>query len=582
MDNMVGLKGHWNFVENECQIKRDNIAQLAMQVNLSHALVTVLYCRGYKTKMQIMEFLFPDEKVFLHDVLLMKNIIVGVDRIKKAIENQEKILICGDYDVDGVTGTSLMLLALRELGARVNFFLPNRVIDGYGLRASTVDKAKLHGYSLLITVDNGTCAFEALHRSLELGIDVIVTDHHQPKKEEFDGFCLINPHQEGCIYPCKYLSGVGVVFKLVSFLYHVFNKSLSPLMYELFMIGTIADLVPLLDENRYLLKKSFNVIDSCGISSALLILKENAALAGDYQLSSTDIGFMIAPQINALGRLDDPRNGVLFFTSYNIEQQKKIGDQFRCLNERRKIEERQASEKLLQSFLSCDIDPRSEGCVVERDVCFHPGIIGLIAAKLNQCYQVPTCVFAERTDSSLLKGSCRTIAACDIFAVLSGIDPAIVVNFGGHRAAAGVTIEKKNFSLFKKQFSDQVLKLCSRSDFELKIIVDSLIDLDDFNIDFYEKLSLLEPFGMNNQAPVFCIMNVVVKMIKIMKNVHVKLLLEDFSQKSVWVIFFNRVDIIEKVKKNMLISCIGKMQKNCWQDKVSIEMLGVDICIMSV
>lgn len=573
-----GLKAKWNLLFNKyTDDEIHEIAQLSCQLNVFYPIAEILYARGFKSKEIALQFLFPDKDLSFYDSSSMKNINVASSRIKQAIDNNEKILICGDYDVDGITGTSLLLIGLRQIGASVNFFLPHRIHDGYGLRANTVDKAKLHGYSLIITVDNGTCAFEALKRAKEIGLDIIVTDHHQPQNVDFDGLYLINPHQKDCFYPCKYLSGVGVVFKLIYYLYQIYKMPLSSIMYELFMIGTIADLVPLLDENRYLVKNAIHKVDTIGASVALEILKENALFKHDHKLTSSDIGFMIAPQINALGRLDNPRNGVLFFSSNNISIKKEIGNQFKKLNEIRKSREKDATSKLMNQIELSNIDPKKEHCIIKADRNFHPGIIGLIAAKLNQHYNVPTCIFAENSESGLLKGSCRTVPACDIFNILSHIDSKIILNFGGHKAAAGVAIEKKNFIEFKKQFSQLIRTTCDISNFDQEIGVDVVIELSDLTLDFYNQLSLLEPFGMGNPSPVFCIADVSIKFMKVLKEEHVKLVLENYHGLTVNIIFFNRPDIITKFKKGDVVCCIGKMQKNIWQNQVSIEMLGVDI-----
>lgn len=574
----IGLKARWKFLsDRNINFEENEIAKLACQLNVFYPIAEILYVRGFKTRSAALQFLFPDKDRACYDALSMKNVHLVSLRIKRAIDNNEKILICGDYDVDGITGTSLLLIGLRRLGATVNFFLPHRINDGYGLRSNTVEKAKLHGYSLIITVDNGTCAFEALRRAKDIGLDVIVTDHHQPQDTDFDGLYLINPHQKDCLYPCKYLSGVGVVFKLIDYLYRIYEIPLCSLMYELLMIGTIADLVPLLDENRYLIKKAMQEMELAGVSEALEILKENALFRTDHKLTSSDIGFMIAPQINALGRLDNPRNGVLFFSLNNIFMKREIGKQFKKLNEIRKKKEKDATVKLLYQMELNNIDPKKEQCIVESDKDFHPGIIGLIAARLNQHYNVPTCIFAESIDSGILKGSCRTVPSCDIFDVLSHIDPKIILNFGGHKSAAGVAIEKKNLIEFKKQFAQLVAATCDIFDIEKEIAIDAVIELTDLNIDFYNQISLLEPFGMGNQSPVFCVLDVLIKSIKVLKDEHVKLVLENYNGITVNAIFFNRPDIITECKKGDLVCCIGKIQKNIWQDQISVEIIGLDI-----
>lgn len=575
MKTIYGLQSIWEYPHQENT--NNEVGLLSAQLNISWTIALILYNRGYKTKEKALRFLFPNDTNEVHDPSLLCNADNAAKRIILAIKNQERILICGDYDVDGITGTSLLLHSLLELQAQANFFLPHRIRDGYGLSSKIIEKAKKAGYSLVITVDNGTCAFEALKKAAELQLDVIVTDHHQPKETPEGLLYLVNPHQKDCQYPFKELAGVGVAFKLIILLYNLLGKKIPSKIYELYMIGTIADLVPLVDENRYWVKHALEKITK-EESPSITLLKKNAKFPKEKILNSTDIAFSLAPQLNALGRLDDPRNGVLFFVNDNNETQlQAISNQLYTLNEERKKKEKALSKELLHEIAHQPIHPHETGCIIKASKLFPAGIIGLIAARVNQEYAVPACIFTETTEG-ILKGSCRTIPQCNIFKILSNIDQSLLLSFGGHKAAAGVSLHKKNLPIFSSLFSEEVLKICKKEDFKNKINIDAFIEIDDINHKLWKDLSLMEPFGASNSTPLFCITNAKIANIKIIKEVHVKILLEGIT-KSVWIIFFNRVDIINNIKLRERISLVGKLTENTWEDKKILEIIGTDISL---
>jgi single-stranded-DNA-specific exonuclease len=554
-----------------------DISRLAVQLNISIPVATLLYNKGYKTRESALQFLFPVYDNSIYNSKLMHHAELAVFRIVKAIKNKEKILICGDYDVDGITSTSLLLFALLELKGNVNFFLPNRMNDGYGLSPKIIKKAKISGYSLLITVDNGTCAFDALIEAKKLNLDVIITDHHQPKDFPDGALYLVNPHQKECRYPFKELAGVGVTFKIVSLLYEIHNIPLPQKVYELFLLGTIADMVPLIDENRYWIKYCLEKLKQNN-SNSISLLKKNAKLNDLKSLTSQDIAFFLAPQINALGRLDDPRNGVLFFVQEDIDLLKNISKELLHFNSERKKKEKESINSILSEIEKEELHPHDFGCIVKLNKEFPIGIIGLIAAKLNQQYYVPTCILTE-SKNEILKGSCRSIPKCNLFEILKNIDPDLLLSFGGHKAAAGVSLKKEHLIPFSNAFSQEIFKICNKDDFQQKIIIDSTLDLDEINLKLWNDLTLLEPFGADNPVPVFYITNIFITDIKIIKEIHIKITVMSLEKK-ISVIFFNRLDIASIIKINQKISLIAKLTENTWNEKTSIELQGIDVKII--
>ena len=287
---IAGAKYLWKLPE----YNTDLINKLVMRYNLSFPIVQTLINRGYTTEEDFESFLFTSYDKDVNNAILLKDAQKAVDRIIQAITHQEKILIAGDYDVDGITSSALMLTCLLPLGAQVNFFLPHRIHDGYGLSVKTVERAAKNNYKLIITVDNGITAFQPALRAQELSIDLIITDHHKPHDHLPEAYAVIDPQQMSCEYPYKKFAGVGISFKIMSLLYEKLEKQLPEKVYELLLLGTVADVVPLTGENRYWVRHGLHKINSTE-SFSLDVLKSNARVIKP-QLSSTDIGFFIAPQ----------------------------------------------------------------------------------------------------------------------------------------------------------------------------------------------------------------------------------------------------------------------------------------------
>jgi single-stranded-DNA-specific exonuclease len=559
------------------EINKNEIRKLAEEMNISHAVASVLFSRGYTKKELANEFLFPNYEKEKYNPIKLEESEIAVERIIKAIKNNEKILICGDYDVDGISSTALLLYALILCKANVNFFLPNRIIDGYGLSKKTVDRALKNKYKLLITVDNGISAYEAASYAKENKIDLIITDHHQPGEKLPNAYCIINPHKKTCNYPFKELAGVGVIFKIVSLLFEKLEIKITGKIYELFLLGTVADMVPLIDENRFLVKHALRESQKLN-SLPIKILKENAKIRENKTISSTDIGFSIAPQLNALGRLDDPRDGVIFLISKEEDQIINIGKKLLDLNIKRKKIEKDIFEDLKIKLKNETEEIKKRGLLIVSSETFQPGIVGLIASRLCNFYSVPTCVLHELPEE-ILKGSFRSIPACNIFEVLSE-NSDLLISFGGHSGAAGISIKKENLNNFKKKTSRSILKRCKSIDFQPKIHVDAILNVDEIGKKLWNDLILMEPFGSENQVPIFYLEKVGIKNLELMKDLHVKFKIQ--SGTSICsIIFFNRPEIYKIINENInkLFSVVAKLTENDWNEKKNIELLGIEIII---
>jgi len=557
------------------QTDHDVIMQIAADYNLSFPLAQTLVARGITEKKQLQDFILVSKETSLHDIKLMKDASKAVSRLLLAIEKKEKILIFGDYDVDGITSSSLVMIAMLPLGADINFFLPNRSRDGYGLSVKVVEKAAANGYKIIMTVDNGTTAFEATARAKELGLDVIITDHHRPHGKVPDVFALVNPHQEDCQYPYKYFAGVGVAFKLMSLLYQEKNMELPSKVIELLLLGTVADVVPLTGENRYWVRHGLAHINKHE-SYALKVLKDNNKFIKPM-IGSLDIGFTITPQINALGRLDDPRQGVNFLIGGNEQETDRIGKVLWQLNQARKEIEIDIFQEIKAKIESNAIDLSKENIIIAASPNWQTGVIGLVASRLVSAYGKPTLLF-HLTKDGLAKGSCRSIPEFSIFdALVESKD--LLGSFGGHAQAAGLAIKVENLPELKANLEKKIAAELTEMDLTQKLRIDAQAKLPDFSNKFIADMVHLEPFGHQNSQPYFYIKDVVlVQRPTLMKDLHIKcVVFADGVIKS--LIFFNRPELFELLvgQGDETFDIIAQVMQNYWNGKMTVELQGVDV-----
>lgn len=558
-------------------ISSSNVLDIAHAYNLSVPIAHTLLARGFTTKEKIDEYLFTSfEKDVAHSGLL-RDAHKTVARIMQAIEHQEKILIFGDYDVDGITSSSLMLLCLKPLGAAINFFLPHRVKDGYGLSTTVVERAARNGYKLIITVDNGITAVEPAQRAWQLGIDLIITDHHRPHGNLPRAFAIVNPNQYDCAYPYKALAGVGVTFKVLSLLYEKLGKEMPTKAYELLLLGTIADVVPLTGENRYWVRHGLHVVQQAE-SYALSVLKKNGNIQSAV-MSSQDIGFGITPQINALGRLEDPRQAVSFLIGADKAEIEYVGSVLYELNQARKNIEKAIFSEIALQIEQGAIDLEREYVLIASSSNWPPGIIGLVASRLVAAYARPVLLF-HVTKQGKAKGSCRSIPAFNIFNALHQ-SASLLDTFGGHSLAAGLSLDVAKLPELKRNLEECITGQLSPEDFVPTITLDAELTLPEANKKIVDDMALLEPFGHENSKPTFYVRDVtLLKPPQLLKDVHVKCLL--FNQGIIKpAIFFNRPELYPWLleHQNKSLSFTVNVVKNTWQDKDSIEFVGIDVAL---
>ncbi|MBT4855821.1 single-stranded-DNA-specific exonuclease RecJ [bacterium] len=570
METLQGSKYAWILPQ-----EFDTIVDQASKYKLSIPLMHTLTSRGITTKEDIDSFLFSAFEKEVHDTSLMKDADKAVKRILEAIENGEKILVAGDYDVDGITSSALMLICLLPLGANINFFLPNRVKDGYGLSPKVVQRAADNDYKVIITVDNGITAFEPAELAKKLGVDLIITDHHRPHDKVPDAFAIVDPAQNDCEYPFKYLAGVGVTFKILSLLYAQKGLDIPEKAYELLLFGTVADVVPLKGENRFWVRHGLNLLNQ-GESFPVKVMRRNSKL-NKPKISASDIGFFLAPQLNALGRLDDARQGVKFLIGADHKETEFIGSILLELNDARREVERSIVEQVEREIKSGNIDFETENVIMAAGDNWPAGVIGLVASRMISAHGKPALLF-HLTKDGQAKGSCRSIPEFNMFDALTKCKD-LLTQFGGHSLAAGLSLPQKNLPELKKRLEALVAEQLTPFDLQQKITLDAPIILADLNKKFMHDMGLFEPFGNENRNPSFLIRDVtLVEEPRLLKDLHVKFrVFADGVIKP--VMFFNRPELFEQLRHQgeKAFDLAAQVTENYWNGTSTIELIGIDI-----
>lgn len=571
MNKQQGEKYFWKLPEYD----QAKILSIASSYNLSLPVAQTLLSRGINTPELIDEYLFSSFEKDVAHPSLMKDMQKSVDRIMQAIKNKEKILVFGDYDVDGITSSAMMMQCLLPLGADINFFLPHRVKDGYGISSKIVQRAAENNYKVIITVDNGITAFEPAQKAKECGVDLIITDHHRPHDKVPDAFAIVNPNQDDCAYPFKVLAGVGVTFKLLSLIYEQNNVTLPEKAYELLLLGTIADVVPLTGENRFWVRYGLQYVNKVQ-SQSFKVLKQNGKLTKN-RISSTDIGFSVTPQINALGRLEDPRQGVKFLIGSDEHEVQQVGKVLFELNQARKDIERSIFDDVEAEIQAGNIDPKKENIIIAASKKWQPGVIGLVASRIVSKYGKPT-ILLHLTKDGLAKGSCRSIPEFNMFNGLQASKD-LLKTFGGHSLAAGLALPVDNIAALKNNLEKLIAEQLTPEDLQQKIVLDAQVNLSDLTHKFMADMQHLEPFGNENACPYFYLKDVVlVQEPRLLKDLHVKC--QVFADGVIKpLMFFNRPELFKKLiaQGQEPFDVAAQVVENHWNGRVNIELNGLDI-----
>lgn len=494
----------------------DSLKALSDSLNISEVLARLLVLRNIKNFSQARAFFRPSLDS-LHNPFLMNGMEEATSRVIQALTENQLICIYGDYDVDGTCATALLYLFLKELDANVDFYIPNRLTEGYGLSRDGVDAIKASGASLIITVDCGITAIEETDYANKLGMDVIICDHHQPKEQLPPALAVLDPLKPGCNYPFKFLSGAGVALKLAQGVCERIGKREMTLKYfDLVALAGAADIVPLIDENRILVKEGINQINSNPRAGILALIESSSLHLGN--LTSGQVVFTLAPRINAVGRLGDARRAVNLLITDNLQTARELAQVLETENyERRKIDVDTYDAALQLVEETVDLD--NEIAIILHQEEWHPGVIGIVASRLVEKYYRPTIMLT--TIDGVAKGSARSITNFNIYDALQKCED-MLIHFGGHQAAAGLAVEIDKLQEFKERFNQIVKESISEQDLMPEVIIDSKIKLSDITPKFIKILDEFSPFGPGNMRPVFLAEGVnVVNTPRIVGNNHI-------------------------------------------------------------
>ncbi|HEM3670486.1 TPA: single-stranded-DNA-specific exonuclease RecJ [Streptococcus suis] len=536
--------------------------KLAKKEGLDPLAAKLLYERGIQTKEALTSFLQPSLED-LHDPYLLHDMDKAVERIRRAIEDYEQILIYGDYDADGMTSASILKETLEELGAEVQVYLPNRFTDGYGPNQSVYKYfIEQQGISLIVTVDNGVAGHEAIAYAKEMGVDVVVTDHHSLQETLPDAYAIVHPeHPEGK-YPFKHLAGCGVAFKLACALLENVHADLL----DLVAIGTIADMVSLTDENRVMVKYGLSLLkqtERAGLQELMQVAGIDVA-----SLDEETVGFQLAPRLNALGRLDDPNPAVDLLTGFDEEEAHEIALMIDAKNtERKEIVQdiyNQAKEMI-------DLDQPVQVLAKEG---WNPGVLGIVAGRLLEELQQPIIVLS--IEDGKAKGSARSVEAVDIFHALKDHQD-LFIAFGGHAGAAGMTLEVDKLPDLATTLADYIrdnkLEEVSKSN----LVLDEELDLEELTLETLKSFDKLAPYGMDNKKPIFYVKDVQVESARTMGqgNAHLKLRLVKGDAAFDLVAFGQGSQALEFSQAKKLELAVT-LSVNRWNGNTSLQLMLVD------
>ncbi|MFH1687570.1 MAG: single-stranded-DNA-specific exonuclease RecJ [bacterium] len=479
----------------------ETVAELAAAARLPMSAVKILVNRGHDTPEKIQEFLDP-KLSNLRDPFEMYGMRRAVDRIIKAFFANEKVIIYGDYDVDGITATSLLYMVLNKLGGQVSYYLPNRLTEGYGLSKVGIDLAHASGVTLIITVDTGITAVAEIEYARSLGMEVIVTDHHEQGETVPNACAVVNPKQNDCAYSDE-LSGVGVAFKVAQAIYQSLNQDERELEehLDLVALGTAADIVPLIGENRVFTHFGIRQIARTtkpGLKSLTFV----SGLMGK-EISTGQVVFILAPRINALGRLGDAGEAIRLLSTRDERQAAEIARKLDDENKRRKeIDTATLREALAQIDERVDLD--HDRAIVLAGEGWHQGVIGIVASRLVERFHLPTIMISINDGEG--KGSARSIPGFHLCEALKQCED-LLIKYGGHKYAAGLSIKAENIEEFRERFKEVSRQDLSNDDVTAKLNIDLEIELTDIDDAFMQALESFAPFGPMNMRPVFLTRN---------------------------------------------------------------------------
>ena len=551
----------WQYYENK---NTKEVQKLEENFKINNLLGTILANRGITVE-NAREFLNPNRHDF-YNPFEMPDMEKAVNRILKAIENKEKIIIYGDYDVDGITSITVLKSFLQDRGMLVDSYIPNRLNEGYGLNKEAITKIANENYTLMITVDCGITGIEEVDLANSLGIDTIITDHHEPIEILPNAIAVVDCKRKDNKYPFRELAGVGVAFKLsqaISMKLNLEEKEYLKYL-DIVSIGTISDIVPLVDENRVITLLGLKLVKCTKNIGLKAILKE----AGYNKIDSTTISFGVAPRLNACGRMGEANKGLDLLLTKNPDEAQALSTEINDYNYKRQQEEKRIFEEANNQIKEGNLE--DEEAIILKGDGWHHGVIGIVASKITDTYFKPSILICYEGDD-IGKGSGRSIPGFDLHKALMKCQNSLD-GFGGHSMAVGVSVKEENFEQFKLEFLE-IAKESNISSIEPILNIDGILNIDQITKQMVESLSLLEPFGEANKMPIFAFKNLKIDSIRSLTDgKHLKLTLKSNHNYYVSAIGFNLGYLAEDYKIGDKIDVAGNLEINSFNGVDSIQI----------
>ena len=596
--------------QKDCGEKDAMVKELSNALGMSEISARLFYNRGYKTVEEAKRFL-ENETTILHDPFLMVDILPAIERIKKAIDNHERIVIYGDYDVDGVTAVSTLFLYLSDLGADIGYYIPQRDGEGYGVSCGAIDKLASLGVNLIVTVDTGITANEEVEYAKSRGIDTVITDHHECRPELPNACAVVNPHRADCEYPFKELAGVGVVFKLIC-AYEMMLcrqngtseidgiRKVCMKYADLTAIGTIADVMPIVDENRLIVALGLKLISETSRKGLEALIEAATSKSGEAvksasniqsnaqsqpkkrKITSNFIGFGIAPKINAAGRISNAAKAVELLLADSDESAWKMAQELCDINRQRQIEENRIAEQAYKKIEQTHNFEKDKVIVIDDDN-WNQGIIGIVSSRITEKYGLPSILIsfdgATRgypSPDDTGKGSGRSVKGMNLVNAMNYCQE-LLCKYGGHELAAGLTIERGNIEAFREKINEYADKFLDDDQISVQIEVDCEVEMSDLTMNQATELYRLEPFGVANPVPTFVLREAqIVKIIPIGSGKHTKLIVAKDGM-VVNAVYFGMPPSKLSLLEGNEIDIVFNLDINEYQNIKSVQLIVQDI-----
>lgn len=586
----------WILKECDDAISRQKIAKIAKSLNIHPIIAKLLFYRGYNDENSVRTFIGMESEM-LCDPFKMRDVDKAIERIRLAITNKEKITVYGDYDVDGVTSVCTLYLYLKSKGADIDYYIPNRAGEGYGVSVAAINQIKERGTKLIITVDTGITAYDEVEYAKNEGIDFVITDHHECHADSPAASAVVNPHRPDCEYPFKELAGVGVVFKLISaYEERISGKSRREAALKIFSeyadlvaIGTIADVMPIKSENRIIVSYGLKMIENTKRPGILALMEasankdsqRNERVKKRSKITSGYVGYTLAPRINAAGRIRSATIAVELFLAEDMNVAMSIAEELCNANKERQNEENKIIKEAYEKIEKMDLN-NNPVIVLDADN-WHHGVIGIVSSRITEKYSRPSILVsfegnegAEPSGDDVGKGSGRSIKGLNLVDALCYCEPHLL-KFGGHELAAGLSVTRAELDAFREKINEYARENLSSVDMIPTLDADCTIDFGDINLSFAQQLQQLEPYGVGNPIPTFVMRNVWVNEVAAVSDAkHTRLVLSDGAS-TITAMCFSNSPASLGVYNGDRIDVLFNVDINEWLGRKNVQLIVKDV-----